>query len=870
MEAVRMRMQETSRALCSPIPVLTNNSKPMPTRYSATPILIVPNWRTTLTTQPVPCVQRLTKLTAQSPARSGIPSHFQQFRGVPSIRVNFLPAFVSRTNRYTKIYNVRQSLSHLSPRRNISSPITIWTRGPSPPPSIPEEDEYECDDDNQTKEDCTRKITHSPILVNPNTTLLPTARKFPSNGANHTQNVDSSSGPQAPSTPNGVYWPDAPLTSMETGLYEHRLGILTAQDQLSANDSIRVGLYKTKENYDPYWFGSGSDLLLLQSLSRTGIGSAPVDYMDSYDVYYDNPPVVMYSNVHIPVSAPNSSQSSITDTETCALRVVNKTTTLSSGTTGYDRHETNGNIATRDDANNGELKDCLLSSTAVTDVPRSTTSGQVPRSASPTASLTPTQGQLGFVDTPRGNSVIVHHPTSPFARVPRGTILPQVTPCSAAAATPVPTSTGPNQSTESRPNINLTSLVRLSPGQASCADVGNSRAPINTTPSVPISGTSGSTIWKKSAPSGGPTVDGNSTGPRVRANNADTQPTYEEAWDLKMARQLGFGISRLTPVHVPVTIPGVLSSNLGPESRLAPVASTKVVTTGPTVSGSSSSSSSSSVRAHGERHQRSGLKFHENRLFDQHPTKSKNDASCAQTGTAATEYDYAYNGSWSMGVKLNLCLAMNGASETGDGSTGPTVASNPTVLPYRPAVPVGNTNKTDSVHVCGPPPQVPAHQTQSSHMNGFAVGSASQGAEIVSTGSRSKRGDPSALNIMTGSVLPSAEVDSTSTDSYDDSWEARHGRVVSELTSARFVDPSSLLLNESTSACPVLSTGQPLSVHVGADALSHVVHHTEPSNRTSSSPSASVSHSQITPTGTGGVSPSVNSTLELLPLEEQP
>ncbi|THD22070.1 hypothetical protein D915_007254 [Fasciola hepatica] len=278
-------------------------SKPMPTRYSATPILIVPNWRTTLTTQPVPCVQRLTKLTAQSPARSGIPSHFQQFRGVPSIRVNFLPAFVSRTNRYTKIYNVRQSLSHLSPRRNISSPITIWTRGPSPPPSIPEEDEYECDDDNQTKEDCTRKITHSPILVNPNTTLLPTARKFPSNGANHTQNVDSSSGPQAPSTPNGVYWPDAPLTSMETGLYEHRLGILTAQDQLSANDSIRVGLYKTKENYDPYWFGSGSDLLLLQSLSRTGIGSAPVDYMDSYDVYYDNPPVVMYSNVHIPVSA---------------------------------------------------------------------------------------------------------------------------------------------------------------------------------------------------------------------------------------------------------------------------------------------------------------------------------------------------------------------------------------------------------------------------------------------------------------------------------------------------------------------------------------------------------------------------------------
>ncbi|KAA0197206.1 hypothetical protein FBUS_05147, partial [Fasciolopsis buskii] len=75
---------------------------------------------------------------------------------------------------------------------------------------------------------------------------------------------------------------------------------------------------------------------------------------------------------------------------------------------------------------------------------------------------------------------------------------------------------------------------------------------------------------------------------------------------------------------------------------------------------------------------------------------------------------------------------------------------------------------------------------------------------------------------------------------------------------------------EPNSACPLLSTGQPLSVHVSGDALSRVGHHAETTTGTSNSPSVSISHSQVTPTGTGGVSPSVNSNLELLPLEEQP
>ncbi|KAA0187089.1 hypothetical protein FBUS_07444 [Fasciolopsis buskii] len=113
-------------------------------------------------------------------------------------------------------------------------------------------------------------------------------------------------------------------------------------------------------------------------------------------------------------------------------------------------------------------------------------------------------------------------------------------------------------------------------------------------------------------------------------------------------------------------------------------------------------------------------------------------------------------------------------------------------------------------------------------------------------------------------------IDNASTDSCDDSWEARIGRVVSELTSLLFVDPSSLVPTESNSACPLFSTGQPLSVHVSGDELSSVGHHAKTSTGTSNSPSVSISYSQVTPIGTGGVPPSVNSNLKLLPLEEQP
>ncbi|VDP82624.1 unnamed protein product [Echinostoma caproni] len=235
-----------------------------------------------------------------------------------------------------------------------------------------------------------------------------------------------------------------------------------------------------------------------------------------------------------------------------------------------------------------------------------------------------------------------------------------------------------------------------------------------------------------------------------------------------------------------------------------------------------------------------------------------------------------------MGVKLNLSLAMNGASETGDmtnslpGSIVNRKTSNPnaSVSPYyRSSTTGGGTVQTQANNVnCKTPalvpPQVPAHQNQS-HINGTLR----SGTDSGPSGTRLKRGEQTASPGTIVSGLPTNELDNGSTD--DDSWEARHGRVVSELTSARFVDPSSLTLNEPTSTGSVRTVGQPLSVLTGADSQQRVGHHHHHTDTFfTASPSAPLSSvSQVTPTG-ASVSPSIHSlipsSLEMLPLEEQP
>ncbi|VDP86238.1 unnamed protein product [Echinostoma caproni] len=292
-------MRGASAALCSPVPSTTDH-KPILTKYPATPFLILPTWRTTLT-QPAPCVQRIARLTAQSPTS---PVHFpvQHLMAVPSVRVNFLPAFNSRTSRYTKIYNVRQSNTHFLPRRNLTSPIPIWTRGPSPPPCIPEEDEYE--GDSQSKGALNEPTPSSPKTVDSNRT--PTLNRKssseqttrilitgPPNEQPHSSSALSS---------RGVYWPETSVPATEHGLYEHHLDILQTVESTWLSGSNGIGLYKNKEVYDNYWFGSGSDLLLIPPSAHNP--KSPVNgNVDMYNMFYEYPPVVMYSgNKQLPVS----------------------------------------------------------------------------------------------------------------------------------------------------------------------------------------------------------------------------------------------------------------------------------------------------------------------------------------------------------------------------------------------------------------------------------------------------------------------------------------------------------------------------------------------------------------------------------------
>lgn len=91
--------------------------------------------------------------------------------------------------------------------------------------------------------------------------------------------------------------------------------------------------------------------------------------------------------------SPHSSQSSVIDD---AQRVSSRTTTVGQCKTVPERHEVNGKTPVRQLIKLSEQKDSLSSGPGVTNKTRSTTPGKTPRSASPAAPLTGTQGQREF------------------------------------------------------------------------------------------------------------------------------------------------------------------------------------------------------------------------------------------------------------------------------------------------------------------------------------------------------------------------------------------------------------------------------------------------------------------------------------------
>uniref|UniRef100_A0A095A438 Uncharacterized protein n=1 Tax=Schistosoma haematobium TaxID=6185 RepID=A0A095A438_SCHHA len=190
-----------------------------------------------------------------------------------------------------------------------------------------------------------------------------------------------------------------------------------------------------------------------------------------------------------------------------------------------------------------------------------------------------------FASSPRGNTVITHHPASPFARVPRGVVgkneVHVKTPiqskssvsmsnvCITATVTTHTTTCIDNFSTNR--NIPVTSIsttdgsscvsTELQSDSSDCSlqnqscHVNGDQQP-NSIPSEPnqlinLSKTNSADLQN----SMNNKVNNSHGFGRRRSNVPNSYPTYEEAWDLKLARQLGVGVSRL-----PSIIP--LSSNV--------------------------------------------------------------------------------------------------------------------------------------------------------------------------------------------------------------------------------------------------------------------------------------------------------------------
>lgn len=411
-----------------------------------------------------------------------------------------------------------------------------------------------------------------------------------------------------------------------------------------------------------------------------------------------------------------------------------------------------------------------------------------------------------FVDSPRGNSVIVHHPTSPFARVPRApadiTLLNQDISCSSHTESVRDSTTSLTREGIHYPPTVESNLTNGVPNTANDSPMNNNGGSANT-PSKQLS--------------------------KASQHRPDTQATYEEAWDLKMARQLGFGIPRLTATphtlaknkvssgRVTEQTPTRLPHDMMPGQvtpRVTPVNTQPIA--GQAISEKSDVSLNDSIHTlsnsnHTDGVAKSNLLSHENRLFDERPlqmcTAGSNQPRLPAPPTS--EYDYAYNGSWCMGVKLNLSLAMNN------------VPKSEPIPPFSGAIHSVNT------HFRLAPPAVPAHQH-----------------DLPRTGIKSHLVNQQALSSP-------VEFDIVSTGSFDDSWDKKHGQVISELTTSRFMNATPAL------SAPTPPSDQPNSSHihrfdtyvdqVGTGNVPNVVSETKCSSRTSVLPSC----------------------LEVLPLEEQ-
>ncbi|CAH8456764.1 unnamed protein product [Schistosoma haematobium] len=367
---------------------------------------------------------------------------------------------------------------------------------------------------------------------------------------------------------------------------------------------------------------------------------------------------------------------------------------------------------------------------------------------------------------------------------------------------------------------------------------------------------------------------------RRRSNVPNSYPTYEEAWDLKLARQLGVGVSRLPSIiplssnvqnyipQLPFSMPSNTSTNnhdlnipISPvsvynrnkirnnNSNFSPLqplsldnnsnnnrqystddshsieSHLKLLNISTSTSSSSSSSSSCSndklinstsnselisvmtTTNHVDASNRADhvvdtRLVHLDKLdrkstngsFRHDELISNNSSHMVLSGKTENngEYDYAYNGSWSMGVKLSLDLAINNSSN--DTSLLPNIPkySNATTTPTTTMI---KTVKSSLNH---PPPSSHHQHHPNDHHQLIQHGLSSSGqlqesSKFISI--KNTNGNDLKLNLTTRPVqsVLSNDLDSISTSSCDDSWDAQHGRLVSKLMSGRFIDPSTII-----------------------------------------------------------------------------
>ncbi|VDD75921.1 unnamed protein product [Mesocestoides corti] len=334
-------------------------------------------------------------------------------------------------------------------------------------------------------------------------------------------------------------------------------------------------------------------------------------------------------------------------------------------------------------------------------------------------------------------------------------------------------------------------------------------------------------------------------GPRSSRRRKDLVATYEEAWDVKMSRRLGgMDVSRLAE-----GLPNGNSSNF---KRFDLVRSSDRPTVTPTSSITVMRSPSlSPVLTSTE-----GVKLREpkpasrtsfrnssndtliNREIVVSPFRLKQNRVASPTVALSvspnpratppsssseapvTDYDYAYNRSWSMGVQLNLSLnlASNTGSSadqtagtpTGDPAEKPST-SPPPPPPHRSAsIMTPTTTQFSPTHsptlmrhqrqhdvITAASPTTPrARGVHNPLASGVPLTPSSPSGESSST-VKGDTPDTSGGGTVPG-LLPHmsrllADWDNMSTDSCEEPWDVRQGKVISQLTRSRFIDPSEVL-----------------------------------------------------------------------------